>query len=86
MGSVYHSYSVRDIWSISPLHFRNAVELSTWGKYCRDFQVRQDDYSGGVDSSFFKEDDLGKEEKTPSGGYNFLASAGGKENLGQVLS
>ena len=46
------------------------------------FQVRQDDYSGGVDSSFFKEDDLGKEEKTPSEGYNFLASTGGKENLG----
>ena len=50
------------------------------------FQVRQDDYSGGVDSSFFKEDDLGKEEKTPSERYNFLASAGGKENLGQVIS
>ena len=48
--------------------------------------MRQDDYSGGVDSSFFKEDDLGKEEKTPSEGYNFLASTGGKENLGQVLS
>ena len=47
------------------------------------FQVRQDDYSGGVDSSFFKEDDLGKEGKTPSEGYNFLASAA--ENLGQVL-
>ena len=48
--------------------------------------MRQDDYLGGVDSSFFKEDDLGKEEKTPSERYNFLASAGGKENLGQVLS
>ena len=49
--------------------------------------MRQDDYSGGVDSSFFKEDDLGKEEKMPSERYNFLASsAADKENIGQVLS